>query len=148
MPIPALSAKGLLPVGIHDCDLHEIDATFGRFNRSDRRVSLTKRLREYVELLLTAGIGRYLYVDGSFVTGKEEPQDIDLLLVLRNDVVLDQAMPPFEYNVRSGRFIRRTFGFDFFFGFEEDDSSEAMLRLFRRVKGDPGAEKGILRVLL
>lgn len=148
MPIPQLDSNGLLPPGVHDCTLDEIGNTFGRFARSDRRIHLTRRLKEYLADVSAAGIGKWLYVDGSYVTDKDEPGDIDLLLILKDDVRLDQEVPPFEYNVRTKKFIKRHFGFDFFFGFENDPSAQSILALFCRVKGVPEAEKGILRVAL
>ncbi len=148
MAIPPLNQQGWLPVGVHDCDVVEIEALFGKFTRTDRRIALTRKLREYVTLVREAAVGRYLYVDGSYVTDKDEPGDVDVLLVLQDTASLDRLVPPFEYNARSGKFVKRKFGFDFFFGFEGDDSSAAALRLFRRVKGHPDAEKGILRVSL
>lgn len=148
MPIPSLDERGWLPPGTHDCTLEEIQEAFGNFKRSDRRFELTRRLAEYVELARRAGAGTHLYVDGSYVTAKPEPGDIDLLLILPGDIALDQPVPPFEYNARSARYVRKKFEFDFFFGFEGDASAEKMLNHFRRVKGVPGAEKGILRVAL
>jgi len=97
MPIPPLGADGVLPSGTHDCSLEEIEEIFGRFRRSDRRIRLTKGLFEYVTLLQEAEIGRYLYVDGSYVTGEDEPNDFDLLLVLPEQLDLSRQIPPFEY---------------------------------------------------
>jgi len=68
--------------------------------------------------------------------------------VLRDDVDLALAVPPFEYNARSGRFLKKHFTMDFFFGFANDSSSDRILALFRRVKGFPHLEKGILRLTL
>jgi len=148
MPIPPLDQTGVLPPGIHDCTLDDLSRVFGRFSFSDRRIRLTGRLKDYVTELSATGIAKCIYVDGSYVTSKDEPGDIDLLLILRDDVNLDQEVPPFEYNIRSKKFVKKHFGFDFFFGFENDPSAESMLALFCRVKGVPGAEKGILRVAL
>jgi hypothetical protein len=148
MPIPALNAHGLLPPGTYDCSLEEITAAFGTFGGSDRRIRLTEKLNEYVGMVREAGVGQQIYVDGSYVTNTEEPGDIDVLLILREDIDLGQELPPFQYNVRSGKFVRQRFGFDFFFGFAGDPSAERLLSLFRRVKGYPGLEKGVLRVIL
>ena len=149
MPIPNLDGNGLLPVGVHDCTLVDIREVFGLFRTSDRRIRLTAKLAEYLQQLGEAQIGRYLYVDGSYVTAKEEPDDIDLLLILREDVDLGGEVPPFEYNARSGKYVKKKFGFDFFFGFEGDPSADRVLSLFRRVKDSPAdTEKGLLRVIL
>ena len=84
MPIPDLNADGLLPEGIYDCTLPEIQARFGAFRGSDRRVRLFSKLREMVEVLKGSGFFEILVVDGSFVTAKEAPNDVDLIAVLRS----------------------------------------------------------------
>jgi hypothetical protein len=56
MPIPELNTEGLLPEGIYDCTLDEIGARFGRFQTTDRRVQLFKKLRELVEEERQAGL--------------------------------------------------------------------------------------------
>ena len=42
-----------------------------------------------------------LIVDGSYVTSKEEPNDIDLIIALRTDFEPAGELRPFEYNVLS-----------------------------------------------
>ncbi len=148
MPIPPLLDAGLLPDGIHECTVDEIIDRFGVFQESDQRPRLARELLAYVEEIRAAGVGKYLVVDGSFVTGKAHPEDVDLLLVLRDDVDLARPVPPFQYNPRSKRYVRKNYSFDFFAGFEDDASSEQMLALFRDVKYLPGEVKGYLKVVL
>lgn len=148
MPIPPFAEKGLLPDGLHECTLEELIERFGAFQESDRRPRLAKELAAYVEEVRAAGVGKYLVVNGSFVTEKPRPEDIDLLLVLRDDIDLGQPVPPFQYNARSKRYVRKQYSFDFFVGFEGDESSEEMLALFRDVKYRPGEVKGYLKVVL
>jgi hypothetical protein len=52
---------------------NEIEARFGE---TDRRRELLPGLRAALESLAGAGC-RTMYIDGSFVTAKEEPQDFD-----------------------------------------------------------------------
>ena len=148
MSIPPLLPEGWLPDGVHECTVEEIVDRFGRFQRSDRRLKLASQLVEYLKELRSAEIGRYLIVDGSFVTGRDEPGDIDLLLVLRDDVDLGEQVPPFRYNARSKRYIRKRFDFDFAFGWEGDPTATEYLLLYRKVKGHPGHVKGVLKVML
>jgi hypothetical protein len=148
VPIPPLLTAGLLPDGIHECTVDEIVERFGAFQETDRRPRLAKGLRSYIEEVRSAGVGKYLVVDGSFVTAEPRPGDIDLLLVLRDDIDLAKPVPPFQYNARSKRYVRKNYGFDFFVGFENDQSSEQMLALFRDVKNRPGSVKGYLKVVL
>lgn len=148
MPIPQLLPDGLLPDGIHECTIEEIVERFGRFQDTDRRPKLAKELATYLIELRSAGIGKYLIVDGSFVTSEPRPGDVDLLLVLRDDVDLSASVPPFRYNARSKRYVRKHFNFDFFFGYEGDPTATEYLALFRDVKYRPGLVKGYLKVVL
>jgi hypothetical protein len=71
--IPPFDERGNLPPGIHKADWDELET---RFNGSARRVELLAGLREALVVLRDAGC-RTAYVDGSFVTAKEEPDDFD-----------------------------------------------------------------------
>lgn len=148
VPIPALLPSGWLPDGVHECTIEEIQERFGRFQESDRRPRLAKQLLDYLGELRSAKIGKYLIVDGSFATGKPDPGDIDLLLVLRDDVDPGATVPPFRYNARSKRYIRKYFEFDFAFGFDGDATSVEYFALYRKVKDHPEAVKGCLKVVL
>src|SRR5438105_4983151 len=82
MPIPPLDEHGLLPTGIHDCTLDELRVRFGSFQDSDRRPQLFQKLQTLVAEARTAGFLRGLLIDGSFVTAKSNPNDIDLVIIL------------------------------------------------------------------
>ncbi|MGH9935029.1 MAG: DUF6932 family protein, partial [Blastocatellia bacterium] len=97
MPIPELNEDGLLPEGVHDCTLDEIGVRFGRFQVTDRRIQLFEKLRLLVEEERQAGLAIEMIVDGSFVTDKLEPGDIDLLIVLPPDYNREGELAPFRY---------------------------------------------------
>jgi hypothetical protein len=82
MPIPALNTDGFLPVGTFDCTLQEIRECFGKFQGSDHRLRLFTRLQELFEGMQRSGLFEALLVDGSFVTAKPAPHDIDPVAVL------------------------------------------------------------------
>ena len=71
--IPPFDERGNLPPGIHKADWDELET---RFKDSARRVELLAGLREALVALRDAGC-RIAYVDGSFVTAKEQPDDFD-----------------------------------------------------------------------
>lgn len=73
MTIPPFSDSGNLPEGIHDARWDEI---VERFGTNERRRELLDGFRRAVESLRSAGCRR-AYLDGSFVTEKEEPGDFD-----------------------------------------------------------------------
>lgn len=71
--IPAFDENGLLPPGIHWASWEEVA---DRFERTPWRRRLMAGLRTAMENLKNAGC-RTVYVDGSFVTDKEAPNDFD-----------------------------------------------------------------------
>ena len=74
MPIPDFNAEGRLPAGIHRATLKEVKGRFG--GGSDRRQYLLERLYAAAKNMIEAGVP-HIWIDGSFVTDKTEPNDID-----------------------------------------------------------------------
>jgi hypothetical protein len=79
MPIPAFREDGYLPEGLHQASEDEVLARFG--HSTPRRVYLMGRLRRWLELARAVGAQR-LFIDGSFVTEKVEPGDVDAVVWL------------------------------------------------------------------
>ncbi|HEY4780470.1 MAG TPA: hypothetical protein VIH54_01550 [Chthoniobacterales bacterium] len=82
MQIPQLDKFGLLPAGIYDCTLDEIAARFAAGSAEHPRAALREGLEGYVILLKGLGFFKYIFVDGSYVTSKPEPNDVDVLVEL------------------------------------------------------------------
>lgn len=80
--IPPFRADGYLPEGLHRASEAEVLFRFGTSTRRRRRLAL--RLLRWIELSRNVG-GRRLLVDGSFVTAKDEPNDIDAVQLLPTD---------------------------------------------------------------
>jgi hypothetical protein len=76
--IPDFDERGYLPAGVHLASLDEIDARFGR--QSEVRRAQMESLRWLVELAKKAGVQR-LIINGSFVTERLEPNDVDCVLL-------------------------------------------------------------------
>jgi len=55
-----------------------------------------------------SGIVKRFLVAGSILSVKDEPNDFDCMLVL-DEVILAQELPPFQYNLVSRRMARRLF---------------------------------------
>jgi hypothetical protein len=148
MPIPALNEHGLLPPGIHDCTLAEIEERFGQFHRSDRRCRLFERLKRFHCQATSTGFVLAIIVDGSFVTSKDEPNDIDLVLVVvpTHDSTAD--LRPFEYNVVSKKRVLREFGFDIVVDIDGTPALAEHVEFFARVREQASVTKGLLRVML
>lgn len=149
--IPALY-DGVLPLGVHQCTFEEVQNVFGRFNRSDQRLHLTDKLRQFISAARNSGIVRAVVVDGSYITAKPEPGDIDLILVLRADFDLAQELRPFEYNIQSKRMVRRLYGFDVLPALDGSVAYDRYISDFSRVRLDDPEQttnqryKGLLRI--
>ncbi|MCS7467395.1 hypothetical protein NZK35_12140 [Stieleria sp. ICT_E10.1] len=75
--IPDFRDDGYLPNGVHVATEAEVTFRFGASTRQRRR--LTIRLRRWLELARIIGAKRF-FIDGSFVTSKPEPDDIDAVI--------------------------------------------------------------------
>src|ERR1700678_2794197 len=67
--LPKLTEHGLLPEGIHRLTMEQVEALFGRFQRSERRCRLFAKLKEFVADCTLAGWVIAVIVDGSFIMG-------------------------------------------------------------------------------
>lgn len=82
----------LLDGGVHPFTLEEFrELTVDRFPESARRPMLFAQLEVYLQLLSGTGIKARLWLDGSYLTLKSEPDDIDLVVVFERASV--NAMP-------------------------------------------------------
>ena len=79
MDIPSFRDDGYLPEGIHRFTEAELTFRFGTQTRRRRRLIL--RLRRWIELGRAVGALRLL-VDGSFVTAKPDPEDVDAVMLV------------------------------------------------------------------
>jgi hypothetical protein len=73
--IPPFAKTGTLPQGEWECTVQELGVHFG-FNA--KRKKLLLGLKRIIRVLKKSGCST-IWVDGSFVTEKESPNDIDLL---------------------------------------------------------------------
>jgi hypothetical protein len=73
--IPPFNEDGNLPPGVHWATWDEL---FDRFAINDHRVRLLDGLAEALALLASADC-ETAYIDGSFVTGRPAPNDVDVV---------------------------------------------------------------------
>lgn len=150
--IPPLE-DGVLPDGVHDAAVDEVAAAFGRFQHSDRRIRLTDRLRAHLDDARRAGIVAAAVVDGSYVTAKDEPDDIDVVVVLKPGVDT-QKLRPFEYNTVSKRMIRKLYKLDAFPHVDGSEEYRELLKFFQTVNPTKNPDltsrttKGVVRIRL
>ena len=78
----------LLPGGIHDYTMDSLrPITVDKFPESVRRKALFGILGIYLEMLEATGFKGSALIDGSFMCQKEEPDDIDLVLIYESEVI-------------------------------------------------------------
>ena len=147
MAIPDLDDAGFLPEGVHECSLDEIDQRFGGNQSAFRRSALFAKLREFIQEVRSTGMAAGLIVDGSFITNKTEPNDIDLVLILPDEHDFNAVLRPFEYNVLSRRRVFKRYAFDVLVA--RDNSPELLeyVEFFQQIRGETDRLKGILKVL-
>jgi hypothetical protein len=148
MPIPALNTDGVLPAGIFDCTLVELRERFGCFQVSDQRTRLFARLEELVGAVQRSGLFEALLVDGSFVTAKPAPSDVDLVAVLRPGHDFERDLPMSEYALVSRAMLLRQFGFDVVIAERTSQLYSTYVEFFSRVRENPDMRKGLLRLSL
>lgn len=141
--IPEFNAHGLLPGGIHSATLSQIRERFGGNERRDR---LLTGLIEALRLLRAAGCGR-IYINGSFVTAKELPNDIDVCWDIAG--VDPDALDPVFFDFEDGRAAQKArFGAEFFPAqVPEGLTGRAFLDFFQ-VDKQTGEPKGIIKLEL
>lgn len=140
MPIPALNDSGELPPGEHNASLDEIEDRFGRAN--ERRRELMRGLRAAAANLIEARV-RKLWIDGSFVTRKQNPKDIDGVWETHAQIDLTVIDPVF---LGKREAMKKKYGLDFFPDVIEVGSGLPFPAFFRRNRD--GEPKGILVVTL
>jgi hypothetical protein len=141
--IPESNAGGLLPQGIHSATLAE---ALERFGGNERREQLLTGLVEALRLLQVAGCRR-VYINGSFVTAKERPNDIDALWDIEG--VDADALDDVFFDFADGRAAQKArFGCEFFPAqLPEGVTGRAFLEFFQTDK-QTGEPKGIIELKL
>ncbi|MEK7275539.1 MAG: hypothetical protein AAB296_03605 [Candidatus Desantisbacteria bacterium] len=97
--IPEFERSGNLPKALHKITLGEIKMILG--TSSARRKWLFGNLEKIIELAKSTEKLERVIIWGSFVSDKEFPQDIDLLLIMKDDFLVDkvdhEARKVFDY---------------------------------------------------
>jgi hypothetical protein len=86
--IPPFNQSGSLPAGVHRAGISEVEERFGRQSEI-RRVQMDS-VRWMVELARRAGVLR-IVLNGSFVTDIMEPNDVDCVLLMPEEMGGDQV---------------------------------------------------------
>jgi hypothetical protein len=140
----AFDASGMLPPGIHETTWQHFHEHFGV---NPRRLNLLASLKMALDVLANAGC-ETVYIDGSFVTNKPDPGDIDVCwdpYSVDMDY-LHQAEPLF-FDFRHGRAAQKTkYQAEFFPSSKmATDIGKTFLDFFQ-VDKESGKSKGIVAI--
>jgi len=99
MPFPVFDSQGDLPVGIHQATFGEVLARFG--HGAQQRELVTARLQRIYDLVCATGKVLRFVLFGSHVTAKPDPNDVDIILIMRDDFkeedFTEDVMPVFNH---------------------------------------------------
>jgi uncharacterized protein DUF6932 len=110
--IPPFSAAGILPPGLHDAE--DWAEVVRRFGGTARRFELLGKLRLGLNNLRDAGCP-WVLLDGSFVTSKPDPNDVDGCWHDELAMDMNRLDPCFLLRTRADRAsLRVRYGMDFF----------------------------------
>lgn len=87
MPLPNFGDEGELPEGVHQAAIDEVIARFGS-GTAQRQVVTARLIRIYNLAKATSYLARFI-IFGSYVTIKPEPNDVDIVLIMRDDFRID-----------------------------------------------------------
>jgi len=141
--IPPFRPDGYLPEGLYVCSEAEVIFRFG--SSSHRRRRLVLRLRRWVALGQQVGATRLL-VDGSFVTAREEPHDIDTVILLPPDFyqqIIQEYEPALE--LEAMLLTRRP---EEIFAAEDETDWDEWAGFFSRTREPDGRRKGLVEIRL
>jgi hypothetical protein len=140
MSIPKLNAYGLLPPGIHEASMAEVEQRFGV---GPKRAYLVEQgLKPVVQELMQMGITE-LYLDGSFTTDKVSPGDVDgyVIASVRSEIC--------QKVIERQEFWRTQYQVDIGLAAEDLEGDLAFWEdWFGHTKGELPRERGILRLAL
>lgn len=80
--IPDIDENGNLPPGIHKASIDEVIECFCR-PRYGKRGPLSERLKALFSFVRSFALG--IYVDGSYITSKLAPNDVDIVIIIPDD---------------------------------------------------------------
>ena len=75
MGIPEFTEHGLLPAGLHDCNIGDVE---NDLCWNDHRRAIWSKFCEFLDWAATMPKPSAILIDGSFVTDKAAPSDVDV----------------------------------------------------------------------
>nr|VFJ60838.1 MAG: hypothetical protein BECKFM1743C_GA0114222_102819 [Candidatus Kentron sp. FM]VFJ61892.1 MAG: hypothetical protein BECKFM1743A_GA0114220_102951 [Candidatus Kentron sp. FM]VFK12827.1 MAG: hypothetical protein BECKFM1743B_GA0114221_102571 [Candidatus Kentron sp. FM] len=141
--IPDFRPDGYLPEGMYFASEAEVTFRFGTANRQRRRLVL--RVRRWIELARRIK-ARRLFIDGSFVTAKAEPNDVDAVVLLPSDFE-DRIMANSDAATEFEDMLLTRRPEEIFAAQDETDWNE-WIEFFSRTRESDSRRKGLVEIKL
>lgn len=143
----------LLSPGKHSCSLDDIEQfAVVPFPLSSNRTRLFMHLRAWVEKLRSLGVTAILWIDGSFVTEKPEPNDIDCVMWYpQTNLPLTAELQSQIQALFERSHLRTTYGLDFYLAIPSDVErfhDEAYWKGLFGFQRDGATAKGFVEILI
>ena len=87
--LPDFNSRGDLPPGVYLVALEEIIDRFG--DRHPQRQEMTQRLSRIHQLAQGTGSVQHFLLFGSYVTDKEMPNDVDIVLIMQDNFRIEDC---------------------------------------------------------
>lgn len=159
MPIPDFVTGGILPTGIYDCDLAEIES---KCVYNNARRLIWDAFKNYLSQLVPVSEVDVIYVNGSFTTNKEPfyddapPSDIDVVLEFPDVDTLYCLYLLHGKGIFHRESVKANFHIDLWFADVQGGMENDLRKFFTYVRVEDalarsltaGTEKGILRISL
>lgn len=139
MAIPDFEAAGILPTGIHNCDLKEVAE---KFVYNKRRDDIWNKFKFFINQVIKVPEISVAYVDGSFVTDKAVPSDVDLILefATASDLANVKVRLPDLMNRRE---VKANHKVDLLFRLETEPPAADFLEFFQLLKPEEAIDRGV-----
>jgi hypothetical protein len=140
--IPEFDTNGNLPPGVYAVSMTNIET---RYAYNTKRKQLFNGLKKALENLKVAGVKK-VWVNGSFITNKEKPNDIDGCWEYSQSMDVDKLDPVFLDMYPPREAMKKKYGVDFLIsGAHLSDGGKTVEMFFQEDRD--GNEKGILVVV-
>lgn len=144
MATPVFMDNGDMPPGIHPGTLREVIARFGTL--SPNRMLIALRLeRTYRLAAVTGQLARFI-VFGSFITAKEDPNDVDIFMLMEDTFdasqLSDEAELLFDHNAAQTHFGASVFWLRKLAAFEGEEATVQYWQVTRE-----GGQRGIIEII-
>ena len=145
MMLPKFNESGFLPEGVWDCTIDEFISRFAVFTRSDQRLRLFGKLQQLLSEISKIDFICEIIIDGSYVTDKDEPNDIDIVFSL-NEEIAEIELPFWISNTLDANKLSRKYQFDVKIVIFKSATYFEYLDFFQNVRQSK-VRKGVVRLL-